>query len=322
MNIVVLDGHVLNPGDLSWKPLEALGTLTLYDRTAPEDVVARAAAAEVILTNKTRLTAEMLAQLPALRCIGVLATGYDVVDIAAAARRGIPVCNVVAYGVDDVAQHVMALTLELCRRTTEHTQSVQRGDWAAAPDWCYWTHAPQSLRGLVMGIAGFGHIGRRVGELAHAFGMQVLAVGHGTVTPPDYAPFASTDMDDMLARADVISLHCPLTEDTRGLINAARLARMRPGALLINTARGPLLDETAVAAALHAGTLGGLGADVLSTEPPAADNPLLHAPNVLITPHIAWATRQARANIITLTAENLRQWQAGTPRNVVNAALF
>ncbi len=318
MHIVVLDGQVLNPGDNPWTPLEACGALTVYERTPPELVAERAAHAQIVVTNKTRLTADTLAALPELRYIGVVATGYDVVDIAAAGRRGIPVCNVVAYGVDAVAQHVMALLLELCRRTGLHDASVRAGEWSRAVDWCYWKSTQRELTGLNMGIMGFGNIGRRVGELAHAFGMSVLAHSRSAGTPPDYAPFRFVDQDTLFAEADVLTLHCPLTDATRGLVSRVRLATMKPGALLINTARGPLLDEAAVAEALHSGRLGGFGADVLSTEPPAPDNPLLGTPNTLITPHISWATVKARRNITRLAAENIRAWQEGQPRNVVN----
>lgn len=318
MHIVVLDGQVLNPGDNPWTPLEACGSLTVYERTPPEQVVERAAHAQIVVTNKTRLTEDILGALPELRYIGVVATGYDVVDIAAAGRRGIPVCNVVAYGVNAVAQHVMALLLELCRRTSLHDASVRAGEWSRAVDWCYWKTPQRELTGLTMGIMGFGHIGRRVGELAHAFGMSVLAHSRSAGTPPDYAPFRFADQETLFAEADVLTLHCPLTDSTRGLVSRERLAAMKPGALLINTARGPLLDEAAVAEALRGGRLGGFGADVLSTEPPAPDNHLLGTPNTLITPHISWATVKARRNITRLAAENIRAWQEGRPRNVVN----
>lgn len=318
MNIVILDGQVLNPGDNPWDPIAAMGSITVFDRTPPELVVERARNAEVIFTNKTRLPAATLELLPQLRYIGVLATGYDVVDIAAAGKRGIPVCNVVAYGVDAVAQHVMALMLELTRSITRHSDSVRAGQWSNSTDWCYWLHPLRDLTDLTMGVLGFGNIGRRVAELAHAFGMRVQAWNRSPVSAPDYVSMVS--MDALFATSDVVSLHVPLTDTTRGLINAARLASMKPGSLLINTARGPLLDEAAVAAALASGHLGGLGADVLSQEPPTADNPLLSAPRCLITPHISWATLRARKNTMRLAAENLRAWMDGKPQNVVNAA--
>lgn len=318
MNIVILDGHVLNPGDNPWDPLESLGDVTVYDRTAPEQVVERAQNAVAIFTNKTRLSAEVLEQLPNLRYIGVLATGYDVVDIAAAGKKGIPVCNVVAYGVDAVAQHVMALLLELTRSITQHSATVRAGQWSQATDWCFWLHPLRDLTDMTMGVVGLGNIGLRVAELAHAFGMQVHGYNRSPKNIPDY--ITRMDMDALFATSDVVSLHLPLNESTRGLVNAQRLRAMKPGALLLNTARGPLLDEAAVAAALASGQLGGLGADVLSQEPPAPNNPLLTAPRCLITPHISWATLRARRNTTRIAAENLRAWLNGTAQNVVNAA--
>ena len=318
MHIVILDGQVLNPGDNPWTPLEALGDCTIFDRTPPELVVGRAKNATAIFINKVRITAEMLENLPHLRYIGVLATGYDVVDVKAAAARGIPVCNVVAYGVDAVAQHVMALLLELSRSITLHSATVRAGQWGQSQDWCYWLHAPRDLADMTMGIAGFGNIGRRVGELAHAFGMKVQVYNRSTVPAPQYSPFAFVGLDELFATSDVVSLHMPLTEETRHLVNAQRLAAMKPGSLLINTARGPLLDEEAVARALKSGHLGGLGADVLAKEPPNPDNPLLEAPRCLITPHMSWATLRARSNITRLAAENLRAFLDGKPKNVVN----
>lgn len=319
MNIVILDGHALNPGDNSWAPLEALGSLRIYPRTPPEAIIERAMDADIIITNKAPLTAATIAALPRLRFIAVTATGYNVVDIAAAAARSIPVCNVVGYGVNAVAQHVMALLLELCRRTALHDASIRAGEWANAPDWCYWKSPQIELTDMVFGIVGFGNIGQRVGELAHAFGMKVLACCNSPRLAPGYKPFSFVDQETLLSRADVVSLHCPLTAHNDKMINAATLATMKHRALLLNTARGQLLDEQAVAEALHRGTLRGLGADVLSQEPPAMDNPLLAAPNVLLTPHISWATLNARKNITRLTAENIQAWQQGTPINVVNA---
>ena len=319
MKITILDGEVLNPGDVDWDPIEALGHLRIYAETPPHLLAEHVQDAEVVLTNKTPLRREDMPKLPNVRMVGVLATGYDVVDTEAFAQRNVPVCNVVAYGVNDVAQHAMALLLELCNHTSLHTASVKNGEWAERQTWCYWKSAPVCLNGLTMGIIGFGAIGRRLGELAHAFGMEVLAVSRTRKNAPDYSPFAFVSLAEMLARAQVISLHCPLTSQTRQIINAATLAAMRPGTWLINTARGALVDETAAAQALRTGQLAGLGADVLAQEPPSPDNPLLHAPNTLITPHIAWASRQARQNIIDLTAQNIRCWQQGHPINVVNA---
>lgn len=318
MNIVILDGHALNPGDNSWDALEALGTLSIYPRTAPAAIIERAKDADIIVTNKAPLTAATIAALPRLRLIAVTATGYNVVDLAAASARNIPVCNVVGYGVNAVAQHVMALLLELCRRTSLHDASIRAGDWANASDWCYWKSPQIELTGKVLGIVGFGNIGQRVGELGHAFGMEVMTLNRKGLAAPAYTPFSFVDEDTLFRHADVISLHCPLTADNTHMINAKRLATMKRGAILLNTARGPLLDEQAVAEALHKGTLGGFGADVLSQEPPAADNPLISAPNVLLTPHISWATLNARKNVTRLTADNIRAWQQGAPINVVN----
>ncbi|MEG2172046.1 MAG: D-2-hydroxyacid dehydrogenase [Desulfovibrionaceae bacterium] len=318
MNIVILDGHALNPGDNPWTALEGLGTVSLYDRTPIEAIIERARDAEIVITNKVPLTAHSIAALPKLRYIGVTATGYNVVDIQAAAARHIPVCNVVAYGVNAVAQHVMALLLELCRRTSLHDASVRAGDWAKAPDWCYWKSPQIELTDKIMGIVGFGNIGSKVAELAHSFGMKILAYNRSPKIPPSYTPFSFVNQDTLFAKADVISLHCPLTDSNAGMINTHSLMDMKPGAILLNTARGQLLDESAVAEALHSGHLGGFGTDVLAQEPPDPSNPLLQAPRSLITPHISWATLNARSNIIRLTAENIRAWQAGTPTNVVN----
>ncbi len=320
MKIVVLDGAVLNPGDVDWGPIAALGELTVHPETTREELPERARGADILLTNKTELRREDMGHFRAARLVALLATGYDNVDVDAFAERGVPVCNVTAYGVDDVAQHVMALLLELCHHTQEHTGSVLDGDWERARRWCYWQRTPICLTDMTMGIVGFGAIGRCVGRLAHAFGMRVLACQRTPRDPPPWGPFAFAPLEELLAESDVVSLHCPLTPETRHIIDAARLARMVPGALLLNTARGALVDEAAVAAALRSGRLGGLGTDVLSTEPPRPDNPLLRAPNVLITPHMAWATVRARQKIIDLAAENIRRWLEGRPVNVVNGA--
>jgi glycerate dehydrogenase len=270
MKIVVLDGYTLNPGDNPWDPLAALGELTVYDRTNPEDVLERSRGAEILITNKTRLNADTLAALPDLRCIGVIATGYDVVDIAAAGKRGIPVMNVVNYGTEAVAQHAFALLLELCRRTALHDAGIRSGRWAAGPDWCFWDTPQVELSGKVMGILGFGTIGRRVAELAHAFGMKVIAASvrksaaeMSASSAPVSFPVEFVEMDELFRASDVLSLHCPLTEQTRAIVNAANIASMKDGAILLNLARGPLLDEAAVAEALASGKLGGLGADVV-----------------------------------------------------------
>ncbi|MDR3362141.1 MAG: D-2-hydroxyacid dehydrogenase [Desulfovibrio sp.] len=318
MEIVILDGAILNPGDVDWGPVKALGNVTIYDETPTGKLAGRARGADILLTNKTPVRQSDLAGLESVRMVGVLATGYNVVDIDAFAARGIPVCNVVAYGVDDVAQHAMALLLELCRHVSLHSQSVKDGEWSKINQWCYWKHTPVCLNGMTMGIIGFGTIGRRVGEFAHAFGMNVLANCRNPKNPPAYSPFAFAPLDRLLASSDVISLHCPLTPQTHEIINASTLGKMKRGAFLLNTARGQLVDEKAAAKALKSGMLGGMGTDVLSMEPPRKNNPLFKTPNTLITPHMAWATTKARQNIINLMAENIRRWQEGTPVNVIN----
>ncbi len=317
MKIVVLDGYTLNPGDLSWDALQQLGPCALHDRTPPEQVVARARDAEIVLTNKTLLPRDTIAALPKLKYIGVLATGYNVVDVAAAKERSIPVANIPDYGTHSVAQMTFALLLELAHRTGHHAQTVRDGRWARSADFCYWDSPLIELFGLNFGVIGFGKIGRATAKLAEAFGMKVLV--HTRTRPADLpASCEFVSLDQLLARSDVVSLHCPLTADNKQFINAERLARMKSTAFLLNTSRGPLLDEAAVADALNAGNIAGAGLDVLSIEPPKADNPLLTAKNCLVTPHIAWATRAARARLMNIAVENLRAFLAGTPRNVVN----
>ena len=320
MNIVVLDGHTLNPGDLSWAPLEALGTLRVYPRTPPAEVVPRAAEAELVLTNKTVLDAATLAALPRVRYLGVLATGYNVVDLEAARARGIPVTNVPGYSTPSVAQLTFALLLELTHHVGRHSEGVRAGRWSRSPDFCYWDTPLVELAGCTFGVVGYGQVGRAVARLAAAFEMRVLV---HTRTPPAAPPaeLRFTDLDTLLRESDVVSLHCPLTPDTRHLINRARLARMKPGAYLLNTGRGPLVDEPALAEALRAGHLAGAGLDVLSTEPPPPDHPLLTAPNCVITPHLGWATRAARERLLHQAVENVRAFLAGHPVNVVNGPL-
>jgi glycerate dehydrogenase len=316
MRIVVLDGYTLNPGDLDWSPLKALGECVIHDRTAPEQVLARAAGAEVLLTNKVVLDKALLGQLPAVRYIGVLATGYNVVDVVAARERGVVVTNVPTYGTASVAQMTFALLLELCRGVGAHARAVQEGRWTASTDFCF-TLTPQvELEGRVMGLVGFGRIGQAVAACAQGFGMRVIAHDVGLRTSP-VAGVSLVSLETVFREADVVSLHCPLTADNRGLINRERLKIMKPTAFLINTSRGPLVDEAALADALRAGTLAGAGVDVLTVEPPPAGNPLLGAPNCIITPHIAWATRAARARLLQTVVESLAAFQRGTPQNVV-----
>ena len=321
--IVVLDGFTTNPGDLGWEPLERLGTLTVHQRTPPELVAGRIALADVVVTNKTRLGASELAAAPALRGICMLSTGHDVVDGAAAAARGVPLCNVPEYGTASVAQAVFALLLELTNRTGQHSEQVRQGAWSASPDFCFWEGSLTELAGLRLGVVGLGRIGLAVAAIARAFGMEVLAYRRDSAAGVRSESSSGLevpvlDLPTLLAASDVVSLHCPLTPQTRGLIDAERIALMKPGALLINTGRGALVNETDLAAALHSGLLGGAGLDVLSLEPPAPTNPLLQAPNCVITPHIAWATRSARGRLIAAVAANGEALLAGAPINVVN----
>jgi len=313
--IVVLDGHTLNPGDLSWEAIAAQGEFTVHDRTPPGQVVERAAAAEIVFTNKALLPAETIEALPALRYIGVLATGYNVVDTAAAAARGIPVTNIPAYGTASVAQMTFALILELASQPALHDASVRAGDWTASPDFCYWQKPLVELDDLTLGIIGYGAIGQAVARLGRAFGMKILA---HTRTPRKADDVEFTDCETVFRKADIISLHCPLTDANIGFVNAERLSLMKSTAFLINTGRGPLVDEAALAKALNHEQIAGAAVDVLSAEPPAADNPLLSAKNLTITPHIGWATQAARGRLMEIAAENLRAFLAGQPVNVVN----
>ncbi len=315
--IVCLDGFTLNPGDLSWSGLEALGRLTVHDRTPPDQILARAEGAEIVLTNKTLLDRETIQNLKALRYIGVLATGYNVVDVEAARERGIPVMNVPAYSTRSVAQMVFAHLLNLTHHVGGHAQTVREGRWSVSPDFCYWDWPLIELDGLVMGIVGCGRIGQATARIAQAFGMKVLAC-RATSRPPEGSGVESVQMEELFRRSDVVSLHCPLTPATRGLVSAERLALMKKTAFLINTSRGPLVDETALAEALNGGRLAGAGLDVLSTEPPPPDHPLLRAKNCFITPHIAWATHSARSRLLEAAVENVRAFQEGRLQNVVN----
>lgn len=317
MKIVVLDGYTLNPGDLNWDDLRALGDCQVYDRTSPPDVPARVAGAEIVLTNKVVLDAATIAALPSLRYIGVLATGYNVVDVDAARQRRVCVTNIPAYSTPSVAQLVFAHLLELAHHVGDHAIGVRAGRWSRSIDFCYWDSPLVELCGLTMGIIGFGRIGRQVARIAEAFGMSVIV--HAPRPPVNLPPgIKLVSLEDLLRHSDVISLHCPLMPQTREMINAARLALIKPSAFLINTGRGPLINEADLAAALNAGRLAGAGLDVLSTEPPAASNPLLSAKNCLITPHIAWATHAARQRLLRQAIVNVRAFLAGKPVNVVS----
>ena len=316
MKIVILDGFTANPGDLSWKGLEELGMLTVYDRTRPEETVARAAEADIVLTNKVIINREMMAQLPQLKYIGVLATGYNVVDIEASHERGLIVTNVPAYSTESVAQMVFAHLLMVTNRTEHYAIQNRQGRWSKNPDFCYWDFPHLELAGKTFGIVGLGNIGRRVAEIALAFGMQVKAL---TSKSADTLPagIEKADLEVLLATSDVISLHCPLTDTTRHLINRDTLSKMRPSAILINTGRGPLVDDQAVASALAKGQLAAFCADVLTEEPPKADNPLLSQPNAFITPHIAWATEEARSRLLQVAISNVQAFLNAKPQNVV-----
>jgi glycerate dehydrogenase len=317
MNIVVLDGFTLNPGDLTWDGLKALGSCTVHDRTAPDLVVERAKDAEIVLTNKTVLNRETILKLPKLKYIGVLATGYNVVDIAAARERNVPVANIPAYGTKSVAQMTFALLLEMTQHVGHHAQTVAEGRWTRSPDFCYWDHPLIELEGLTMGIVGYGRIGQAVGDLAAAFGMKVLV---NKSTPPKETPkgVQFVDVETLFRQSDVVSLHCPLTPQTKDLVNVERLGWMKSTAFLINTGRGPLVDEAALASALNAGKIAGAALDVLAVEPPKGENPLFKAKNCLITPHIAWATHAARARLMKIAVANVKGFLDGKVQNVVN----
>lgn len=316
MKIVVLDGYALNPGDLSWKPLRALGELTVYDRTPPEQIMDQARGAEVLLTNKATVSRATIEQLPELKYVGVLATGYNIVNVEAARQRGIPVCNVPTYGAASVAQAVFAHLLNLTHHVGEHAAGVRAGRWSASEDFCYWDFPLVELAGLTMGIVGLGRIGRAVARVALALDMKVLA--HDTAKVEPVEGVGMTDLDAVFQEGDVVTLHCPLTAKNEKLVNAARLALMKPTAFLINTARGPLVDEQALADALNSEQIAGAGLDVLSAEPPPADHPLLTAKNCYVTPHQAWATRSARKRLLDAVVENVKAFLEGKPQNVVN----
>ena len=310
MKICILDGYSLNPGDLDWSPVERLGDVTLFDRTPADKIVERAADADIVLTNKVPFSADTLRQLPRLRFICVLATGYNIIDTEAAARQGVVVANIPAYSTMSVAQMAFAHILNITNHVASYAREVADGKWTNCPDFCFWDSALTELAGKTMGIVGLGNTGMATARIAVAMGMKVVAM---TSKSADTLPEGITPapLDDVLASADVVSLHCPLTPSTRHLINAASIAKMNPSAILINTGRGPLVDEQAVADALNGGRLAAFGADVLSQEPPRGDNPLLSARNCFLTPHIAWATLEARTRLMSTATENVRQFIAG-----------
>ena len=320
MKIVVLDGYTENPGDLSWDALAQLGELTVYDRTDPQDealIISRMAGAELVFTNKTPITRAAIDACPRLRFIGILATGYNVVDCAYAREKGIPVSNVPAYGTASVSQFSIALLLELCHHIGHHDRAVHEGRWERCADWCFWDYPLIELDGKTMGIIGFGRIGQAEGRIARALGMRVLAHDlHPTDAGRELADYI--DLDTLYARADVISLHCNLTPENTGMICAASIEKMKNGVLIVNNARGPLVNEADLAAALESGKVAGAALDVVSTEPIRGNNPLLHAKNCILTPHISWAPIESRQRIMDCTVENAKAFLNGTPTNVVN----
>ena len=316
MKIVILDAYAANPGDLSWDEFAALGELTVYDRTAQEDAAARIGDSEVVFINKVRLTDEIFAACPNLKLVSILATGYNIVDLAAAKRRGITVCNVPGYSTRAVVQMTFALLLEICQQVGLHSGAVHTGRWQTCPDFCFWDRPLIELDGKTMGIVGYGAIGSAVGTVAQALGMKLLVTARHERPVPEGARFVS--LPELLAQSDVVSLHCPQTAENARMIDAGALAQMKDVAILLNTARGGLLDEQAVADALRSGKLLAAGMDVVSAEPIRADNPLLTAPNCFLTPHIAWAPLETRRRLQAISAENLRAFLAGKPQNVVN----
>ena len=319
--IVVLDGYTLNPGDLSWDSLEIFGDLTVYDRTPDDQIVARARDAPYVFTNKTPLSAETIDELPHLRYVGVMATGFDVVDVDAAKSRGIPVTNIPTYGTNSVSQHATALMLELVRHVGIHSEAVHRGEWSTSEDWCFALAPMIELTDKTLGVVGLGRIGLAFARIAAAMGMRVIAHDAVELTPAQLGglPVQYTSLERLFREADVISLHCPLTAETDRLVNAERLRLMKPTAILLNTSRGPLVDSQALADALRAGQIAAAALDVLDTEPPPPDSPLIGAPRCIITPHISWYAKESRQRLLDIAVGNLKAFLDGTPVNVVNA---
>ncbi len=319
MKLVITDGYCENPGDLSWEPLKQFGELVIYDRTEDDEdkIIDRIGDADIAIINKVPITERIMDACPNLKAIAILATGYNVVDIDAAKKRGIPVCNVPAYGTDAVAEFAMSLLLELCHHVGHHADAVKEGRWESCPDFCFWDYPLMDLHGKTMGIIGFGRIGRTTGKLANAFGMKVLATG-SRPTPEGEALADYVDLDTLLARSDVIALHCPLLPGTKDIICRENIEKMKDGVIIINNARGGCVVEQDLADALNSGKVAAAGLDVVSTEPISGDNPLLTAKNCIITPHISWASRECRQRILDTTVENVRSFLAGTPKNVVN----
>ena len=317
MKIVVLDGFTLNPGDLSWGALETLGEAVVYERTLRDEIVSRIADADAILTNKTPITAETLDRCPSVKYIGVLATGYNVVDITAAKERGIPVCNIPTYGTAAVGQFAIAMLLEICHHVAHHSEAVHTGRWSGSIDWCFWDYPLIELEGKTMGIIGLGRIGQRTGEIAKALGMHVVAYD-AYQNDAGRAIGSYVDLDTLFAESDVISLHCPLFPETKGIVNKASIAKMKDGVILLNNSRGPLIVEQDLADALNSGKVFAAGLDVVSEEPIRENNPLLTAKNCIITPHISWAPKESRQRLLDAAVANLAAWSSGKAKNVVN----
>jgi len=318
MKIVVLDGYALNPGDLSWEELEKIGELTVYDRTPEDKILERIGDAEIVYTNKTPLTRETFDKAPNIKWVGVLATGYNIVDVEAAKEKGIPVANVPAYSTEAVAQMVFALLLEICHHVWEHSEAVKNGEWTNSKDFCFWKYPLIELAGKTMGIIGYGRIGQATARIAQAMGMKVLAYTRTVNKALESDTMKFVSFDELLEESDVISLHCPLFESTKGIINKESIAKMKDGVIIINTSRGPLVVEEDLAEALNSGKVYAAAVDVVSKEPISADNPLLKAKNIIITPHIAWAPKEARQRLMKIAVDNLIAFLNGKPVNVVN----
>ena len=317
MKIVNLDGYATNPGDLSWDNFRQYGDYTVYDRTAPSQIIERAKDADILFINKCVITAEMLEQMPKLKYVGLQSTGYNVIDCAAARKRGITISNIPAYSTNAVAQLVFAFILQITNKVTLHSDAVHQNEWCECPDFCFWKAPLSELDGKTIGIIGFGSIGKRVTKIAKAFGMKVMAYTPHPA-PEAYPDVVFCELDTLLSSSDIVTCHCPLTPDTTGIINREALSKMKASAILINTSRGPVVDEQALADALNNGTIAAAGLDVLSTEPPKESNPLLTAKNCYITPHIAWAGYETRARLLRILEENLKAFLDGKPQNVVN----
>ena len=317
MKIVILDGYTLNPGDLSWKVFEELGEVVVYERSSPEEVIERSLDCDALITNKAIVSSQAIQEADNLKYIGVTATGVNIVDIDAASEKGVPVCNVAGYGPDSVAQMVFAHVLNLVHRLARQADDVRKGGWSASPDFCYWLHPALELSGLTFGIIGLGEIGQSVSRIAQGFGMKVIAFTRDeSRVPPDGVSWKS--LGELFAESDFISLHSPLTPETENIVNRSNISKMKPSAYILNTGRGQLVDEPALAEALNSGRIAGAGLDVLSTEPPKADNPLLSAKNCFVTPHIAWATKAARERLMQMSADNLKAFASGSIVNRVN----